>query len=675
VNHFENRYIHKDGSLVPIEWSARWDEKDQIRYGIARDVTEKKRLEKAFEIERQQFFELFSEAPSSMGVLSGPDHRFVMANPLYLKLIGKEDIIGKSVKEVLPEIAEQGFIELLDSVYQTGKTFSANEMLIKLDVENNGKPVDRYLNFMYQAHKDNDGKTDGILFFAVDVSEQVLSRKKIEESESRLKEAQALSHIRNWGVDLITGVNTWSDEFYYICGIKTGDIQPSPEAFISFIHPEDAAYVKEAIRKAFETFVASHFYSRIITPDGITKYIYSEWEFELDENNKPIRLYGILQDVTERKLAEESLKKSENRFRDFFESAPGALVVVPVDTLHFIRYNDNALKLLKYSPEEMLKIGPVEISPEFQPDGRTSREKAMEMTMNVMKGEKPVLDWLIKDANGKEIMCELRLVLLSSVDSPIVLASFVDITERKEAAKKLEQQNKELLKANTELDRFVYSTSHDLRAPLTSLLGLIDIVSENPVPAGSMQQGQLQMMKQSVFKLDNFIQDILQYSRNSRTEVALEEINFEEIVQEIRGEHKFMEGAKGFNLKVEIKQGIKFTSDMRRVNVILNNLISNAIKYRDNEKENPFLKIVIRCSKENAIIEIEDNGIGIAAKDKEKVFEMFFRATKTSTGSGLGLYIVKEAIEKIGGSITLESELNTGSKFTVTIPNHIATLN
>jgi PAS domain S-box-containing protein len=183
LNHFENRYVHKDGSLVPIEWSARWDKKDQIRYGIARDVTEKKRLEKAIETERQQFFDLFSEAPSSMGVLSGPDHRFEMANPLYLQLIGKKDIIGKSVKDVLPEVTEQGFIQILDSVYQTGETFSANEMIIKLDVNNNGKLVDRYLSFLYQPQIGRDGKPYGILFFIVDVSEQVLSRKKIEERE------------------------------------------------------------------------------------------------------------------------------------------------------------------------------------------------------------------------------------------------------------------------------------------------------------------------------------------------------------------------------------------------------------------------------------------------------------------------------------------------------------
>jgi len=157
--------------------------------------------------------------------------------------------------------------------------------------------------------------------------------------------------------------------------------------------------------------------------------------------------------------------------------------------------------------------------------------------------------------------------------------------------------------------------------------------------------------------------------------VAKEEINFEEVIQEIRGHHKFMEGANGIKLKAEIRQGTKFISDHRRVSIILNNLISNAIKYRDASKENSFLKIFVKCTKENAIIEIEDNGIGIAAKDKEKIFEMFYRSTKHSTGSGLGLYIVKETIEKLYGTIRLESELNEGAKFTVTIPNQNTTLN
>ena len=210
ISHFENRYVRKDGSLVPISWAVRWDPVDKIRYGVARDITEKKRLESAFETERLQFFDLFSKAPSSMGFLKGPDHVFEMANPLYLQLMGKKDIIGKTVKEVVPEVEEQGAIAMLDHVYRTGETFTANEMHFRFDKYNNGTLVDHFLNLTYQAHKGNDDKIDGILFFAVDVTEQVVSRKKIEESEARLNEAQALAKVGNWETDLESLHVTWS---------------------------------------------------------------------------------------------------------------------------------------------------------------------------------------------------------------------------------------------------------------------------------------------------------------------------------------------------------------------------------------------------------------------------------------------------------------------------------
>ncbi len=312
LNYFENRYVRKDGSLVHIEWTARWDAKDKIRYGIARDVSEKKRLQKAIESERQRFHDLFTEAPSSMGVLSGPDHVFEMVNPLYLQLIGKKDIIGKKITEVLPEAVDQGFVELLDEVYKTGKTFSTNEMNIKIDIQGNGILVDKYLNFMYQAHRTDGNVIDGILFFAVDVTEQVVLRQKIEENEAKLKEAQRLLHISNWEVDLVTEAHTGSDEFYDLIGLSPHDVEPSLQGFLSLIHPEDYEFAKAMVENAFQTFKADSIIARIKKSDDTIKYIYSEWNFEFDKNTKPIRLYGIVQDVTERKIAELERAKITN---------------------------------------------------------------------------------------------------------------------------------------------------------------------------------------------------------------------------------------------------------------------------------------------------------------------------------------------------------------------------
>jgi signal transduction histidine kinase len=264
--------------------------------------------------------------------------------------------------------------------------------------------------------------------------------------------------------------------------------------------------------------------------------------------------------------------------------------------------------------------------------------------------------YVLRDNNGKAYL---------------MIGAITDMTDWKKSEQKLEQQYKELEKTNIELDRFVYSTSHDLRAPLKSMLGLIKLTKADAEPGNRELHKRLDMLNKSVTRLDDFIEEILDYSRNARLEVAKDEINFEELIQEIRANHKFMEEAKGLNLQVKIQQQGKFVSDKRRLKVVLNNLISNAIKYSDVSKEKSFVKIFVECRGENAIATVEDNGIGIAEKDKVKIFEMFYRASTLSSGSGLGLYIVKETIEKLGGAIYLESELNKGTKFTVTIPNLI----
>lgn len=201
ATNFENRYKHKNGSIVSMLWSASWDAKEKLMYCIAKDVTVKKRLEKAFEVERQRFYDLYLQAPSCMGILKGPDYVYEMANPLYLQLIGKTDIIGKTVKEVLPELATQGVFEFLDAVYQTGETFSANEMLLKFDFNGTGELVDRYLDFIYQAHRDGEGEIDGILFFAIDVTEQVLSRQTIEASEKMFRQIVETAQEGIWMID------------------------------------------------------------------------------------------------------------------------------------------------------------------------------------------------------------------------------------------------------------------------------------------------------------------------------------------------------------------------------------------------------------------------------------------------------------------------------------------
>nr|WP_315153331.1 HAMP domain-containing sensor histidine kinase [uncultured Flavobacterium sp.] len=234
--------------------------------------------------------------------------------------------------------------------------------------------------------------------------------------------------------------------------------------------------------------------------------------------------------------------------------------------------------------------------------------------------------------------------------------------------KKKQIENQELKTANYELDRFVYSTTHDLRAPLNSMLGLIEIAQDDT--ADEQMHEYLKMIKGRAEKLDDFICDILDYSRNSRIEINREQINFEEILKDVTQNLNFMgNSSRAVEFKIDIAGDAAFYCDKNRLITILNNLISNAIRYQNYQISNPFVSIKINTFQTKATIEIEDNGIGIDKNAHQKIFDKFYRISSESIGTGLGLYLVKEAVNKLNGEIKVESEVGSGTAFFIEIPN------
>lgn len=531
---FENRFYHKNGSVVHLFWSAKWDKKNKTAYCIGRDETLKKNLEKAVLVEKQRFMDLYQQSPSCMGILKGPNHVYEMANPLYLKLIGKTDIIGKSVKEVLPELESQGVFKFLDDVYNTGITFSANEMLIKFDHKGDGNLVDTYLNFIYQAHRDSAGEIDGILFFAIDVTEQVLSRKQIEESEKKYRQIVETAQEGIWMID-----------------------ENNKTTFVNSKMAEILEYT---------------------TQEMIGKDI-----------------FFFMSDKVKVKAVEFMKIQKENYFNHFifkFISKSGSVVWTTISANPL--YN-----------EENKYIG------------------AMAMVM--------------------------------------------DVTERKRNEEKLEIQNTELIKAHLELDRFVYSVSHDLRSPLTSVLGLISFIEEETQEQDTRQHAQ--MIRNSVNRLDEFIKNILSYSRNNRVNLNVEQIAIDETILTIVNALKNSQEAQEIDFIFEFAEAQPFFSDQLRLNTILENLISNAIKHHKKEEVYRFIKIKTFFNVEKLHITIEDNGVGIDEEYHDKIFDMFYRVSSDTDGTGIGLYIVKDSIKNIQGSIELKSQKEVGTIFTIIIKN------
>jgi hypothetical protein len=233
-------------------------------------------------------------------------------------------------------------------------------------------------------------------------------------------------------------------------------------------------------------------------------------------------------------------------------------------------------------------------------------------------------------------------------------------------AEEVRRQNKRLEKTNAELDRFVYSASHDLRAPLLSIQGIVNLAQyEN----GNQNVAEyLQMIGSQVSKLDSFIRDIINYSHNSRTEVTEQPVNFNEIVDCVRDNLAFMNGVERIKWEAEIDNGVEWVTDRARIVTVMKNLVSNAIKFHNLSREEPWIKIAVKRNCMGCCITVKDNGCGIPLEHQQRVFEMFYRAHDNASGSGLGLYIVREIVLKMNGNIHLQSQVGQGSTFTITLP-------
>ncbi|WP_142786335.1 PAS domain S-box protein [Changchengzhania lutea] len=688
-----------DSSIIPF-----LNEKGKpFQYMVIRnDITEQKLLEtevKQFNIELEQkvkvrteeltarenqlttIFNTVADVIFALDVEKDGHYRFNSVNPAFLKItqLDYDMVVGKKITHVIPK-------KLLSLVDEKCKEAIRTKRIVRWE-EVSDYPRRLTGEVSIAPIFDETGNCIKLIGSVHDLTE----RKKAEEESEKSKQLYKtlLDKMSDGFIvdDMVGKVIFANEKFLKIFGLVEADVDNL--ILENYVAPEYCEMLldRHTLRVAGEE-VPDIFEYEGIRKDG--KRIWVEVRVaQVIENGTIKGTQSLIRDITALKKAEARLQKSEHRFRDLFENAPESILVLDLMSLKFTKANKNTVKLFKYSIEEFIEKGPADISPEFQLDGSLSEEKAMRYIEKAMQGERVSFEWMHCDANKKNILCEVHLALIPGDERPQIYASIVDIHERNEIREKLKEQyreiekrskelnitNQQLKKTNSELDRFVYSASHDLRSPLKSLIGLSDLILDDIEMGNTVELEQMYMMKKSIIKLDDFIEDILQYSRNARTEVAQEAIDFKEIIQDIENGHKHMDGAKGIKLKVDIRQDMNFVSDKRRVNVVLNNLISNAIKYKDPSKEKPFVRVAIKCSRDKAMIHIKDNGIGIDTMDKEKIFEMFYRATKTSKGSGLGLYIVKEALDKLNGTINVESELGKGTKFIVTLPNQLTVLN
>ncbi len=373
-----------------------------------------------------------------------------------------------------------------------------------------------------------------------------------------------------------------------------------------------------------------------------------------DEENKMTSICFTALDISERKQAELELASSEARFRSLVQNSSD--IVTVLDEEGKVQYSSESTARMLGLPGTDL-IGKY-LSDIVLDEDQQAYEEALRETI-IKKESDHSIEYQIRDGSGKIRYIESVMNnLLEDNSVQGVVVNSRDISQRKDAEIRLKQ-------TNFELDSFVYRASHDLRAPLRSVLGLLNLIRMEA--AESQKAAYINLAEKSINKLDSFILDLTNFSRNSRMEIQRDPIDFDEVIKECLDNLKYMENADKVEIRLDIQEEDPFLSDSGRISILFQNLISNAIKYR-RMIEGSYVDIRVKTTIQGAWIEVSDNGKGIHAEYLGRIFEMFFRASEDSYGSGLGLYITRQVAEKLGGRIEVDSTYNEGSSFRVFLP-------
>ena len=371
-------------------------------------------------------------------------------------------------------------------------------------------------------------------------------------------------------------------------------------------------------------------------------------------DGKPRGRIWYYQDITRRVKSREALQTSERRSRAIVNAVPDLmLLLTPSGKIinRTLPKKSVLSPMFQDSPESLQETLPEDV---FFPIMAAIQETSLDREPTELE--------LQMEIDGESYDFEIRMVYGGEDE---VLAIIRDVTYRKTT-------ERELIQRNFELDSFVYRASHDLKAPLNSLMGIIDILSMEELPPEIVTY--IGLMDRSVVKLDTFIRNLTDFSRITRLEIKDQEVDFKELFEEVQESLMHMQDAKRCKISLEVNEKVPWFGDRFHLGIVLANLLSNAIKYQDHSKPEATIEVRVEVDENRTQLEVEDNGIGIEDQYQARLFELFFRASNQSFGSGLGLYITKNAVEKMNGQVAIRSEAGKGTCFTITVPNHLPEL-
>jgi two-component system, sensor histidine kinase and response regulator len=398
-------------------------------------------------------------------------------------------------------------------------------------------------------------------------------------------------------------------------------------------------------------------------------------------------LQAVVRDITdrkqteeERKRAEQELEEEQNRYRKIFQNSFDANLIIKDG--RFIECNDSALKMLQQTREEFINKTPLNISTEFQPDGKESGEKAAEMINLAFKNGYHRFEWACKRKDGTLLMLEVSFTPVMLDGNEVLYTTWRDITERYKMIKELEIATQKAEIATASKSEFLANMSHEIRTPMNGILGLTHLVLQTEL--SPKQQDYLEKIKKSSQQLLGIINNILDFSKIEAGKLQIEETDFnlEDVLLNVSHITALPAEEKGLEIFIRINKNAPtfLKGDALRLNQVLVNLTHNAIKFTDSgeiiiQVETTAAGRKSRQKDENKVLlkfSVIDTGIGLNEEQKAKLFQSFTQADSSITrrygGTGLGLAICKHLVELMGGNIDVESEPGKGSIFYFTLP-------
>ncbi len=603
-------------------------------------------------------------------------HRWIILNEQSCKLIGRkrEDLIGKTDKDLLNPTEAKTFWKIDNEVLRTGKTIVNEEK-----ITNSKKQVRDILTV--KSLYLNEKKQKFILGFITDIT----ALKKVEEKINRLNaNLQGVMESTNesiYAVDNKLCYTAFNTNHKRIMKALYGkDIKVGVNKLTMLQGFKDRTWIKKELNEALQgrVVMSDHF----IDYDKFVGYIQTTYNPIFDGAGKVKGAAVFVKDVTERKRFEEIIKSINANLRAILESTEDQIISVDKD-YRYITFNqahaksmwqvfDNEIKagdsLIEKLPADYAKLAKKVIKRSLAGESRTEEATIKHLIFELSSN--PIYDdhkkvkgaaLFVRDiTQRKQIESTLKLLNIELTEQNIQLAA-----QEEELKTTLE----ELSERNFELDQLMYKTSHDLRSPLSSIMGLVNLANlDDDV---NNQRAYLAKIEGRIKKLDEFIRSMLNYARVNRTEVIHEPLDLYAIAQTCLRELEYLDNFSQVKTKITVKGKAIFKGDPLRVAIIFGNIISNAYKYY-NPETTSFLQIEISLTATQVAIRFSDNGIGIRSEYMDKIFDMFYRATDRSQGSGLGMYIVKQAVEKLNGEIKIKSTYGEGTEINIIIPNQAA---